>query len=301
MSWAARINRPWVKQHAIWSVLLSVCLMAASPAPAQNSEAPASAEMAAQKARMLEVFFSSYRLRQALGSNPDAVGPLVAKARAKLAEGKTALADGRTVESILLFDAGMHTVSEAIAMTSHEAVWDSQAASDAFTEKRQQAGSYLDVIEHTGGLSGAERADIASLRTRLSEADRQFADGDLKPAREVLDHIYRDVVSLVSDIRRGHTIVVRRVFETPRDEFEYERHRNQSYNLLVQIALAERGEEQPGLADLAARLTAESVELRDQAEREGVNGEFVTAIDTMERATERLLVVLRASGVAMME
>jgi len=105
----------------------------------------------------------------------------------------------------------------------------------------------------------------------------------------------------VSEVRHGRTFVVSKIFETPQEEYEYERQRNQSYDLLVQIALAERGEEQPGLAALAARLIAESAALRDQAGQEGTNGDFVTAIDTMERATERLLVVLRASGLIMLE
>jgi hypothetical protein len=257
--------------------------------------------MAGQKARMLEGFFSSYRLREALGTNPDAVGPLEAEARANLAAGKAALTDGRIIEAMELFDAGMRAVTRAIALTSPGTHWDARAASDAFMAQRRYAESYLVVLERADDLSDTENAEVVSLRARLGEADRQFADGELKPARETLEHIYRDLVSLVSDIRRGHTVVVTRVFETPRDEFEYEQRRNLSYDLLVQIALAEHGGGQPGLAALAARLIADSEALRDQAEQEGASGEFATAIGTMERATERLLVVLRATGLVMME
>ena len=281
-------------------MLLAGCLTAV-PASGQSTGNTVSPEMAGQKAHMLEVFFSSYRLREALGLNPDAVRPLETEARANLADGKAALADGRITEAMELLDAGMRAVARAIALTSPETQWDAQAASDAFVAQRRHAKAYLAAIERAGHLSAAESADVASLRARLGEADRQFAGGDLKPARETLDHAYRDIVGLVSDIRRGHTVVVSRVFETPRDEFEYERRRNRSYDLLVQIALAERGGGQPGLAALAARLTAESEKLRDQAEQEGASGQFATAIGTMEHATERLLVVLRASGLVMIE
>ena len=229
------------------------------------------------------------------------IEPLEAEARASLTDGKAALAGGRVVEAMALFDAGMRAVARAIALTSPGIPWDAQAASHAFVERRRHAVSYLAAIERADDLSTAVGADVADLRARLGEADRQFAGGDLKPARATLDRVYRDIVGLVSEIRRGHMVVVSRVFETPRGEFEYERRRNQSYELLVQIALAERGGGQPGLAGLAARLTAESEALRDQAEREGASGDFAAAIGTMERATERLLVVLRASGLIMME
>jgi tetratricopeptide (TPR) repeat protein len=257
--------------------------------------------MAGQKARMLEGFFSSYRLREALGTNPDAVGPLEAEARANLAAGKAALTDGRIIEAMELFDAGMRAVTRAIALTSPGTHWDARAASDAFMAQRRYAESYLVVLERADDLSDTDNAEVVSLRARLGEADRQFADGELKPARETLEHVYRDIVGLVSEIRRGHTVVVSRVFETARDEFEYERQRNRSYDLLVQIALAERSGDQPGLGTFAARLVADSEALRDKAEQEGTRGEFATAIGTMERATERLLVVLRATGLLMME
>lgn len=281
-------------------MLLAGCL-AAAPASGQSTGDAVAPEMAGQKARMLEGFFSSYRLREALGANPDAVGPLEAEARANLADGKAALADGRVIEAMELFDAGMRAVARAIALTSPGKHWDAQAASHAFVERRRHAVAYLSAIERADDLTAAESANVADLRARLGEADRQFAAGDLRPARVTLDHVYGDIVGLISDIRRGHTVVVSRVFETPRDEFEYERRRNQSYELLVQIALAERGGDQPDLAALANRLIAESEALRDRAEQEGASGDFATAIGTMEQATERLLVVLRATGLVMME
>ena len=281
--------------------MLLAASLAAAPASGQSTGDAVSPEMASQKARMLEGFFSSYRLREALGENPDAVGPLEAEARANLAAGNAALADGRTSEAMELFDAGMRAVARAIAMASPGKPWDAQAASHAFAARRRHAELYLAALERADDLSVAESAHVASLRARLGEADRQFAGGDLKPARETVEHVYRDIIALVSDIRSGHTVVVSRVFETPRDEFEYERQRNRSYDLLVQITLAERGADQPGLAGLAARLIADSEALRDQAEQEGASGDFVTAIGTMERATERLLVVLRASGLVTME
>ena len=300
MSRTARTSGHPARPGAAWAMLLAGWL-AATSATGQTTGAAVSPEMAVQKAHMLEMFFSSYRLREALGSNPDAVGPLEAEARAKLAAGKAALADGRVAEAMEFFDAGTCAVSRAIALTSRDQPWDAQAASEAFATRRRHADAYLAAIEHAEDITEAEGTGFAALRDRLSEADQQFTSGDLRSASATLDQVYGEIVSLVSEVRHGRTFVVSKIFETPQEEYEYERQRNQSYDLLVQIALAERGEEQPGLAALAARLIAESAALRDQAGQEGTNGDFVTAIDTMERATERLLVVLRASGLIMLE
>ncbi|MFQ5566500.1 MAG: hypothetical protein ACE5EU_09075 [Paracoccaceae bacterium] len=300
MIWAAHMGEHRARRRAAWVMLLAGCLMA-GPAPAQDSGAAVSPELAAQKARMLEGFFSSARLREALEAKPDAVAPLESEARANLAAGQAALADGQVAEAMALFDAGVRAVSRAVALGSSEVQWDAQAASEAFVARRRQADAYLSALERDQSCPATDNGDVASLRARLGEADRQFANGELESASAMLDQVYGDIIDLVSNVRRGHTIVVNRVFETPEEEFEYERDRNRSYDLLVQIALAERGEDQPGLAALAARLVAESAELRDQAEQEGANGDYVTAIKTMERATERLLVVLRASGLIMIE
>jgi hypothetical protein len=273
----------------------------AAPAVGNSLEAAVSPEMATQKARMLAGFFSSARLRQAMTANPEAVAPLETEARAKLAAGQAALDAGQAAEAVALFDAGMRAISRAVALGSSNANWDAQAASEAFVVRRRNAESYLAVLECDQCVTATENADVAALRARLDEADRHFTNGETKSASAILDRAYGDIIDLVSAVRRGHTIVVSKIFETPTEEFEYERQRNQSYNLLIQIALAERAEEQIGLAALAARLTTESAVLREQAEREAGDSDFVAAIATMERATQRLLVVLRASGLIMME
>ena len=82
MSRSARASGYLTWPRGAGAILLAGCL-AATPASGQSTGTAVSTGMAGQKARMLEGFFSSYRLREALGSNPDAVGPLAAEARAK--------------------------------------------------------------------------------------------------------------------------------------------------------------------------------------------------------------------------
>lgn len=300
MNHSGRIGGRGAAAQALSALLLAGALLAA-PASAQTSSTAVSPEMAAQKERMLEAFFSSSRLRDAVERNLEAAGPLKSKAQANLKAGRVALDAGQFAEAMALFDAGMQAVSQAVALGSAGVDWDESAAATAFVSRRRHAEAYLAVLERTEDVTGTQGQQIADLRARLDEADRLFAERAVREASEVLRLVYRDVVGLVSDIRRGHTVVVSRVFETPEEEFEYERRRHESYGLLVRIALAERAEDQPGLAALAAHLTSESGKLHDRAEEEFTAGDVVTAIETMENATERLLVILRASGLIMME
>jgi len=286
--------------HALVLAAALAGFLAAGQVLAQGGAA--SPEMASQKAMMLKGFFASSRLAEAREANPDGVAPLEAEARAKLEAGERALAEGRVARAVELFDEGMRMVSRAVALAaSVDKGAGKKNVSKAFEERRGSAGSYLSVLERADDLSGDERTRVAALRESLQKADRQYAAGDLERASATLDGAYGAIVDLVTAIRRGRTLTVSRVFETPKAEYEYEVSRHESYVLLVDIALAERAASQPGLELLAARLGAESDRLRAEAARQSDGGDYVTAIQTMESATERLLVILRATGAIVME
>jgi len=286
--------------QAARALLLAGCLFG-GPAGGQTVTAPVSPEMADQKARMLEGFFASPRLSAARESKPGAVAPLESEARARLEAGRAALVAGQYGEAMAEFDAGIRAVSRAVALGTAKKAWDGADASVAFVARRRQANSYLEALADSEDIAAADHREVARLRGQLDAADGLFAAGTLEPARTALDATYREIVALVSEIRRGHSVFVARTFASPAEEFVYERERHHSYRLLVQIALAERSENQPSLAALAARLGAESDDLLAEAERQAAAGDYPTAIGTMESATARLLVVLRAAGLIMLE
>jgi len=271
------------------------------PAHGQGAPPSASPEIAAQKAAMLEGFFASERLRRARESNPERVAPLEAEARAELEAGQAALKAGQPTEAAAAFDSGIRAISRAVSLGSAERQPDQTAESVAFLARRRQAESYISALERADDTSAEMRAKLDDLRGRLARADRDFAVDKLTEATESLGEAFAEIVKVVSDIRRGHSVFVSRIFDAPEAEFDYERARNADYRLLVNIALAERSEEQPSLAALAARLTAESERTRDEALQQAGEGAHAEAIKTMERSTEHLLAILRAAGLIMME
>ena len=82
---------------------LLTAMPVSDPAPAQETAVVVSPELASQKAMMLKGFFSSKRLSTARETNPSAVEPLEAEARANLAAGEEALEAGQVSKAIELF------------------------------------------------------------------------------------------------------------------------------------------------------------------------------------------------------
>lgn len=299
MTSAHRITGSGRGQGILRAATLAAILAAAAPAGAQTGGA--SPEIAVQKATMLEGFFSSGRLQAARAANPMAVAPLEKEAHESLDAGRAALEGGQVATALEHFDAGIRAISEAVALGSKAAAPSKQALSSDFVNRRRHAEAYIVTLESSEDISDQTRGKVRHLRGDLDRADDQFEAGSLREATTTLDEAYASIIALIGDVRRGHTSFVSRTFETPEEEFEYERERNHSYDLLVDIALAEHGEKEPGLVALAERLRAESSRLRDQAEQESAAGDPATAIRTMELSTERLLPILRASGLIVME
>lgn len=281
---------------------LAAGLLTLSAPPQSRSEgvgATQSVVLADQKSRLLEAYLNSDRVATAERRDPARVAASIAEARAKLATGRTALAEGQVSQAIADFDAGMRAVAHALASSPAESARRSPASN--YAARRGQVAAYLAIIRDTTGLSAADAERRAALAAALDEADALAASGNPEEAAVAIGALNANVIRFISDLKRGQTVVVRREFETAADEYAYERERNRSYKLLVRIAVAERGAAQPGLEAMAVKLGEDSERLRAQAETLADVGEHPTAIKLMERATDRLAVALRASGVLVTE
>ena len=196
-----------------------------------------------------------------------------------------------------MFDAGIRALSEAVELGAADTAQETETTS--FEARLQQAESLLAAIKDANDDTTYSRS--AALRVRLSEAERRFEAGEQGEARAALEEAYLGVVRLVTDVRQGHRFFVSRTFATAEEAYEYERERHKSYALLIELAFAEHGKPDGRLATLSESLTAEAEELQATAERQATAGEFVPAIKSMKKATERLAAVLRASGLIMMD
>ena len=277
---------------------------AAAVAPqvfAQVGKAEITADMARKKAAMLEMFLASKKLSTVLISRPDAAEPLVESARIHLDTGREMLDSNDPVGATGQFDKGIEAVSQAIALSTEKTAASSDEASRANENRVREARSYLEVLGRAKGLSAEDRQRVEALRARLAEADAAASSGKKEDAWKIVNALYPQVVQLVSKAQRGQTAFVSKTFETPEEALDYERARHDNHRLLVELALAERAEFQPGLNNLAANLSTLSDHLRSEADAHATAGRTVEAVKTMQRATERLSAILRAAGLIVSE
>ena len=280
------------------AIALAVLLVASivQSSVAQTSKQTVSTELAGKKAAMLEMFLSSRRLSKILLQFPNEAEPLVQAARVHLLNGLNLMDENEPVGAAQQFDKGIGAVSKAMALSAAKQEAPANENRRANENRLREVRTYLGVLARAPELDGKPLATLNELQERLKEIEERAEAGDEAGAWKIANEIYPRVVRLVSQVQHGQTGFVSKVFDTPEEALEYERARFDNHRMLVGLALAERGDFQPGLDALAANLTTLGNRLHDEAEAHATAGRVVDAVETMQRATERLSAILRAAG-----
>ena len=293
----------WRVCHALTAIAASLAVAGAVPpsAAAQDDKPTISAELAGKKASMLEMFLSSRKLSKVLLQFPDEAGPLVEAARVHLITGLDLLDGDEPVGAAAQFDKGIGAVSQAMALSAASLEKPAEEARRANDNRLREVRTYLGVLARATLLEDAHRETLTQLQARLQDIEASAEAGDEAGAWKIANEIYPQVVRLVTSVQQCQTGFVSKTFATPEEALEYERARHENHRLLVRLALSERAEFQPGLNTLAANLSTLADRLRDEAEAHATAGRSIEAVETMQRATERLSAVLRAAGLIVSE
>lgn len=296
---AAMVPR-WLQRAA--AAAAAVLALTGGGPPARAEDKPTiSAELAGKKASMLEMFLSSRKLSKVLLQHPDEAGPLVEAARVHLITGLDLLDANEPAGAAIHFDKGIGAVSAAMAMSVAKRDTPTEEARRVNDNRLREVRTYLGVLSRATTLDDRNRATLSALQERLKEIEARADSGDEPGAWKIANEIYPKVVRLITQVQHGQTGFVSKTFATPEEALSYERDRHENHRLLVRLALAERAEFQPGLDQMAANLSTLSDRLRDEAEAHAAAGRTVEAVETMQRATERLSAILRAAGLIVSE
>lgn len=145
--------------------------------------------------------------------------------------------------------------------------------------------------------------DIAALLDRdkvsglLNEAEGLAVQGDYKGANRQASMAASIVEQALASARDRDTLLHELSFATPEEEYEYEKQRNMSYRLLVNMLEREKTVNSTALAQVRAAVE-ENDGIRKTAERMAQRGEMAEAIRQLEQGTDQLARVLRMSGLA---
>jgi tetratricopeptide (TPR) repeat protein len=133
-------------------------------------------------------------------------------------------------------------------------------------------------------------------RTEMAEAQKLYSKGQLDQAMIMIDDAYSSVKFSLTKLRNGATLVRSLHFNTAQDEYRYEVTRNDTHNILINTVLKDKLSD-PRLGKLMAIPMEQARKLRQQAELQAKNGQFKSAIKTMEQATRQLIRAIRMAGI----
>jgi len=138
-----------------------------------------------------------------------------------------------------------------------------------------------------------DRDYVAELLSRAGQAQSL---GDYASARSVLQQARQMIVAALIKIRNNETVVYTVEFQTPADEFRYERERYQEYTALGQ-RLLDGGDLESSRVLMFERLKQNGDRLNQEALALAAEGDYETAISRMETAVNKLVQGLRLLGI----
>lgn len=252
-----------------------------------------------QKIRLMESLLAAPRARQAEAGGHVEAQTLFARARQLLdaARGKLAIKDyegaGRALDEALR---AVSSGSSALYRDGSSLSEDAHRAQNA--ELLEQLQTYRASLVEAAGVpeGGIASAAVVRLDQMAATAQELMRAERHREANKILGEAYRHVVTALSQIRAGQTVILELKFASPADEFAYEQKRNRGHEMLVNMIL-EEDRFQDTMRDTVMRYLDESRKLRARAEEKAAGGDYKSAIKTMELATGQLARALRAVGV----
>lgn len=179
------------------------------------------------------------------------------------------------------------------------------AVSNAFV--RDQIRSVIDQVKaYRGALQALTqeakfvvqaKAAETKIETLLRRGDKLTTENRLQEALSVAEEANRLIVDAIVRMRSGETVVVSLSFDSPAQEFAYEKRRFESSEVMIGMAIEDGRNVAPNARGNVDRLLTEARQQRDLGEREAAAGRYAAAVHTLEEANRRLTRALQELGV----
>ena len=248
------------------------------------AETAASRAVLEQKVKLLESYLASTTVARIEAAGDNEANAELQRARSIFAAARTALVDGDLERAAAGLDEALRTASAATAGARSRPRRTAAQSKTEYEHLRGQILNYATALDRNPrpgeDKAGAER-DRARLGQILDTASSHADAGRYDLARDALAEAYRLAVLAITAQRKGETTVFRLAFETPADEYSYERKRNDSYEMLVEITVGEKKSPPSDLTATVDRLVGESRQLRERATAAASAGDYPAAILTM--------------------
>jgi hypothetical protein len=143
-------------------------------------------------------------------------------------------------------------------------------------------------VEHT--------LDESKFKALVSDAESLAARDEHKEAGDKLQQASSMITGVLGNMLQSQTIEYDKDFATPREEYEYELARNESYVELIPIAIEQRHPNE-GQVKLMNNFVAKSESIVGEGKALAAKGDYTMAIQAMQAATDNLRRALMIVGV----
>lgn len=179
------------------------------------------------------------------------------------------------------------------------------AVSNAFV--RDQIRSAIDQVKaYRGALRSLTQEEKFLVQAKAAETkieallrrvDKLITENRLPEALSAAEEANRLIVDAIVRMRSGDTVVVSLSFDSPAQEFAYEKRRFESSEVMVAMVSEDGRAVAANTRRNVEALLGEARQQRDLGEREAAAGRHAEAVRTLENANRQMIRVLQELGV----
>ena len=138
---------------------------------------------------------------------------------------------------------------------------------------------------------------LHEFESKAARAQKMKNAGKVDGGRRLLDDAYVSAKAAIEGLRGGETLVRTLSFANKKEEFAYERDRNDTHKMLVKVLVEEKMKSSAGIESMVNKHLDKANKLRAKAESQAKAGDHNRAVSTMERSTKEILRAIRSAGV----
>lgn len=215
--------------------------------------------------------------------------------KAKLADSK---GDEQQAEDLL--KQATKAMFEATRMIKKD---DSFMAKDIrdFDERKASIEALCTAYENIANEKGIDKATENELHAfvfkRIDQAEELKKEERVKEGRKMLDEAYVAAKVAIEHLRGGETLVRSLNFASSEEEYHYEVDRNDTHRMLVDVLLKEKMKTNWGVEAMVSKFMESANELRARANEEAAEGQYETAVSTLEQSTKEIVRAIRSAGI----
>ena len=257
---------------------------------------------AKQKIMLAELMLQSKAAITVADSGSEAEKNTLASAKAQMQAARQELNGGHASQALVLAEDALKLVTSATQSISSEEAAKLQRIryKEALDALRNFQGSHKQNFDRTVKKRGAAAAidyDHAKVDGLVSDARTLHDKGEHEKATQALIMAERLVTQAIQLMLNAQTIVYDLNFETPADEYEYERKRFIGYEELIPIAIEEKKPTE-AVVKLMDTYVVKGRARKSEAEGKAKAGSYPEAIGLMSSGTEEIRRALRLAGVS---